>query len=150
MAVIKQASDGAVIAAAPLSEIDGWLAEMGVEAADVRIEATVDDLRLAARTKIAATVGDQGTLVGTALDGVHLLLYEAGRMAAAIQAAPNLAAMKAAAAPLAEALAPLVTGVANESVELPYVVKPGGRAGVVTEIGERATKAAAAFAADGE
>ncbi len=150
MALIKQASDGAVLGAAPLSEIDDWLAEMGVEAADVRIEATVDDLRLAARTKIAASVGDQGTLVGTALDGVHLLLHEVGRMAAAIQAAPNLAAMKAAAAPLAEALAPLVAGVDDESIALPYAVKPGGRAGALAEIAARATKTAAVFAADDE
>ena len=148
MALIKDTSTGATIGAAPLAEVEGVLAELGLEVAEVTVEATEDEIRLAHRREIAATVGDIPTLVGTASDGVQYVLCEIARLTAGLAAATTLAQVREAAEPLNQALADFKAGVDDGTIKLPYAVKPGGEAAMLTEIAERATATADVFEED--
>ncbi len=143
MALIKKGPE--TIAAVALRDVDGWLADEGIKKSDVTVEANAAEISAAARAAINRTAGDTETLVGTYGDGVAFLLVEIGKLAAALKGAANMAAMKTAAAPLADALDPLVAGVGDGTIKLPYKVKDGGQAAALTEIGTRITKVAKAL-----
>ena len=144
MALIKR-KDGATIGAAPLAEVGGVLAELGLDAGAVTVEATADEIRLAHRRAIAEAVGDVPTLVGTASDGMQFLLCEIARLTAGLAAATTLAQVRDAAGPLNQALADFKAGIDADTIRLPYTVKAGGEAAVLAEIAERATATAEAF-----
>ncbi len=146
MALIKKGAE--TIAAVALRDVDGWLADEGLEKSDVTVEANDAEIRTAARAAINRTAGDTETLVGTYGDGVTFLLVEIGKFAAALKVAGSMAATKTAAAPLADALDPLVAGVADGTIKLPYKVKDGGQADALAEIGTRITKVAEALETD--
>ncbi len=146
MALIKKGPE--TIAAMALGDVDQWLTEEGLSKEDVTVEANAADIRAATRRTIHSTVGDTETLIGTYGDGVTFLLVEIGKLTAALKVAANIAAMKTAATPLADALDPLVAGVADGTIKLPYKVKTGGQAAALIEIGTRITSVAEAFEAD--
>ncbi len=146
MALIKKGTE--TIAAMALRDVDDWLEQEGLGKDAVTVEANDAEIRDAARAAIHRTAGDADTLIGTYGDGVTFLLVEIGRLAAALRASTTLAQAKTAATPLADALAPIVAGVGDGTIKLPYKLKTGGQAAALTEIGTRITRVAEAFEGD--
>lgn len=96
------------------------------------------------RHKIEPLAGDTQSIQGTIADNVGLLLEEVGKLATAISISSSIdPAVKAAAQPLADGLAPLLTGITDGSIKLTHHVKSTGT--VVADAGTRATAVATAL-----
>jgi len=145
MAIITRTSDSEPLAALPWDEVPAWLADEGLDAADVTVTPTAAEVLAARRAAIHTGAGDTHRLLGSATDGVLYLMLEIGRMCRALQAASVAGPVRSAAEPLATALAPLVDGVDDGSVTLPHEIKSGGRDAQLAEIWTRATAVAGAI-----
>lgn len=99
--------------------------------------------RSAIRQRIAEAAGDVEAQLGTVADGLQMLICQLGCLAAAMAEAKDLAAVRAAAAPLAELTAPLLSKVQSGEVAMPFTVK--GEDKVIEDIGARATVVAEAL-----
>lgn len=95
------------------------------------------------RARITQTAGDIPSLLGTAADALQMLLVHVAGLSAAIANAKDLAAIKAAAQPLADLTAPLLKQIADGDVRMPFAVK--GEAAVMVDIAIRATAVADAL-----
>jgi hypothetical protein len=111
-----------------------------------RIEA--EAMRSAARVRITESAGDIPSLLGTTADALQILLVQLATLAAAFVNAKDLAAIKAAAQPLADLTAPLLKQIATGETRMPYEAK--GEAAVLADIATRATAVADALAPQGE
>ena len=139
--------DGTLIAAINADMLEDWLEDNDLSADDVTITWSDEETKAKKRTRIAEDAGDTLSLLGTTSDGAHLLLIHMARFATAVKAAPNLAAVKAAATPFADLMEPYLAKLdADEpTARLPYAVKPGGEAAALEEIETRATAVADAL-----
>lgn len=101
------------------------------------------------RQRIAATAGDEASLLGTTSDAAALAVYGLASLVAKLATARSLAEVNAAAAPFAELSAAFLTKVDDRDVQLPFMAK--GLDFVVSEIEARATKVSIALGgADGD
>ena len=139
--------DGTIIAAVHPDILEDWLTENDLSADDVTITWSDDETRVRKRARIAEDAGDTLSLLGTTSDGALLLLIHMARFVTAVKAAPNLAAVKAAATPFADLMEAYLAKLdADEpTAKLPYAVKPGGEAAALLEIETRATAVADAL-----
>ncbi len=139
--------DGTLIAAINADMLEDWLEENDLSADDVTITWSDEETKAKKRARIADDAGDTLSLLGTTSDGAHLLLIHMARFLTAVKTAPNLAAVKAAATPFADLMEDYLAKIDADpaTARLPYAVKPGGEAAVLTEIETRATAVADAL-----
>ncbi len=139
--------NGQLIAALQPDMLEDWLADNDLSADDVTITWSDDETKASKRARIAEDAGDTLSLLGTTSDGAHLLLIHMARFLTAVKTAPNLAAVKAAATPFADLMEDYLAKIDADppTARLPYAVKPGGEAAVLTEIETRATAVADAL-----
>ena len=86
----------------------------------------VQEALLLLREGIEPVAGDTESILGTTNDSTGLLLEEVGRFMAAVNTASDIADIKTAAQPLANALEPLVAAVDAKTCKLTHHVKGTG------------------------
>ena len=89
------------------------------------------------RSEIQSHAGDNASLLGTAADGVQLLLFAFSQMTVALKQASSLAEVREAAAPFNDLAISFLSKVESGDVKLPFQAK--GLESVVSDIETRAT-----------
>lgn len=92
------------------------------------------------RIEIEREAGDQQSLLGTTSDTIGLLFYEVAKLAIALKDQNSLAAIRDAATPLADMMAPVIARVEAGDTLLTHLIK--GEANVIEEMEQRATQVA--------
>lgn len=105
-----------------------------------RVAETPDEQRDLIREAIADVAGDQQSLLGTTSDAIGLLFFEVAKLAIALKDQNSLAAIRDAATPLADMMAPVIARVEAGDTLLTHLVK--GEANVIEEMEQRATQVA--------
>ncbi|WP_281559410.1 hypothetical protein [Thalassomonas sp. RHCl1] len=105
--------------------------------AEFELICTAEEQRASLRDEITVNAGDTESLLGTATDGMHMLLYQVAKMSAQLSTAESLAQVRAAAQELNTLLAGFAAKVDSQEVKLPYQTK--GVDVVLQDIESRAT-----------